>query len=70
MPLLAEPAFQARLQSIASLAFALGGAIGQLWGGVVLDQFGAMGLIGGAAVLGALSVGVLGAVRAEAAGNT
>ena len=57
--LLAEPAFQARLQSITSLAFVLGGAIGQLWGGIALDQFGAMGLIGGAAVLGALSVGVL-----------
>ena len=57
--LLAEPAFQARLQSITSLAFVLGGAIGQLWGGVALGQFGMMGLIGGAAVLGALSVGVL-----------
>ncbi len=57
--LMAEPAFQARLQSIVSLAFALGGAIGQLWGGVALDQFGVMSLASGAGVLGALSIGVL-----------
>jgi hypothetical protein len=57
--LLAESTLQARLQSIASLVFALGGAIGQLWGGVALDQLGPMGLIGGASILGALSVGVL-----------
>jgi predicted MFS family arabinose efflux permease len=57
--LLAEPALQARLQSIASLTFALGGAIGQLWGGVALDQLGAMGLIGGAGALGLISAGAL-----------
>jgi predicted MFS family arabinose efflux permease len=57
--LLAEPTFQARLQSITSMVFALGGAIGQLWGGIVLDRFGVASLVGGAAVLGALSIGVL-----------
>jgi predicted MFS family arabinose efflux permease len=57
--LLAEPTFQARLQSITSMVFALGGAIGQLWGGIVLDRFGVASLVGGAAVLGALSMGVL-----------
>jgi len=56
--LLAEPAFQARLQSIASLVFALGGAIGQLWGGIALDQFGVTSLIGGASVLVVLAVTV------------
>jgi MFS family permease len=57
--LLAAPTFQARLQSITSMVFALGGAIGQLWGGIVLDRFGVASLVGGAAVLGALSMGVL-----------
>jgi predicted MFS family arabinose efflux permease len=61
--LLAEPTLQARLQSITSLTFALGSGIGQLWGGVALDQFGMTGLIGGAGVLGVLSVGVLFSVR-------
>jgi MFS family permease len=55
----AEPTFQARLQSVTSMVFALGGAIGQLWGGIALDRFGTTSLVGGAAVLGALSIGVL-----------
>jgi len=59
----AEPTFQARLQSATSTVFALGGVIGQLWGGIALDQFGMASLIGGAAVLGTLSIGVL--LRAE-----
>jgi predicted MFS family arabinose efflux permease len=41
------------------MVFALGGAIGQLWGGIVLDRFGVASLVGGAAVLGAFSMGVL-----------
>jgi MFS family permease len=55
----AEPIFQGRLQSITSMVFALGGVVGQLWGGVALDRFGVISLAGGAAVLGALSMGVL-----------
>jgi MFS family permease len=55
----AEPVFQARLQSVTSTVFALGGVIGQLWGGIALDRFGPASLAGGAAVLGALSIGVL-----------
>jgi predicted MFS family arabinose efflux permease len=61
--LIAEPTFQARLQSITSMVFALGSAIGQLWGGIVLDRFGVTSLIGGAVVLGTLAVGVLFKVR-------
>ena len=55
----AEPIFQGRLQSITSMVFALGGIVGQVWGGVALDRFGVISLAGGAAVLGALSMGVL-----------
>jgi MFS family permease len=61
--LIAEPIFQARLQSITSMVFALGSAIGQLWGGIVLDRLGVISLIGGAAVLGILAIGVLFKVR-------
>jgi len=57
--LLAEPVFQARLQSIASLAFALGGAIGQLWGGIALDRWGIASIAAGAAVLALFSLGTL-----------
>jgi MFS family permease len=55
----AEPIFQARLQSVTSTVFALGGVIGQLWGGIALDRFGTTSLVGGAAVLGTLAIGVL-----------
>jgi len=45
------------------MVFALGSAIGQLWGGIVLDRFGVTSLTGGAAALGVLAVGVLFKVR-------
>jgi predicted MFS family arabinose efflux permease len=54
--LLAAPAFQARLQAVTSMAFTLGGALGQLWGGIVLDQFGLISMMGGAGLLGAFSL--------------
>ena len=54
--LLAAPAFQARLQAVTSMAFTLGGALGQLWGGIVLDQFGLISMVGGAGLLGAFSL--------------
>jgi MFS family permease len=53
---LAEPAYQARLQAITSMAFTLGFSLGMLWAGVAIDRFGLTALVGGAAVLGLLSV--------------
>jgi predicted MFS family arabinose efflux permease len=56
---LAEPAYQARLQAITSMAFTLGFSLGMLWAGVVIDQFGLTALAVGAAVLGLLSAVVV-----------
>jgi MFS family permease len=56
---LAEPAYQARLQAITSMAFTLGFSLGMLWAGVAIDRFGLTALVGGAAVLGLLSVVVV-----------
>jgi len=56
--LLAAAPFQARLQSITTMAFTLGSAVGQLWGGIALDRFGVMSLVGGAIVLVVLAVTV------------
>jgi MFS family permease len=56
---LADPAYQARLQAITSMAFTLGFSLGMLWAGVAIDRFGLTALIGGAAVLGLLSVVVV-----------
>jgi predicted MFS family arabinose efflux permease len=53
---LADPAYQARLQAITSMAFTLGFSLGMLWAGVAIDQFDLTALVGGAAVLGLLSV--------------
>jgi MFS family permease len=53
---LADPAYQARLQAITSMAFTLGFSLGMLWAGVAIDRFGLTALAGGAAVLGLLSV--------------
>jgi predicted MFS family arabinose efflux permease len=55
---LAAPAYQARLQAITSMAFTLGFSLGMLWAGVAIDQFGLTALVGGAAVLGLVSVAV------------
>lgn len=54
----AGAAYQARLQSITSMAFTLGFSVGMLWAGVAIDQFGLIALLGGALVLGALSITV------------
>ena len=56
---LADPAYQARLQAITSMAFTLGFSLGMLWAGVAIDLLGMMALAGGAAVLGLLSVVVV-----------
>jgi MFS family permease len=53
---LAAPAYQARLQAITSMAFTLGFSLGMLWAGVAIDRLGLTALVGGAAVLGLLSV--------------
>jgi len=55
----ADPAYQARLQAITSMAFTLGFSLGMLWAGVAIDRFGLTALVGGAAVLGLLSVAVV-----------
>jgi predicted MFS family arabinose efflux permease len=56
---LADPAYQARLQSFTSMAFTLGLTLGMLWAGVAIDRFGLTALVGGGVVLGLLSVVVL-----------
>ena len=55
--LLAPEAFQARLQSITTMVFTVGGALGALWGGAALDRLGQPGLWIGAVLLGVVSVG-------------
>jgi len=59
VPRLAGPAYQARIQSITSMAFTLGSPLGALWAGAAVDRFGLPALIAGAGVLALLSVGVL-----------
>jgi predicted MFS family arabinose efflux permease len=55
----ADPAYQARLQAITSMAFTLGFSLGMLWAGIAIDSFGLTALVGGAAALGLLSVVVI-----------
>jgi len=45
--LVADPAYQARLQALTTMAFTLGGALGQVWGGVCVDRFGMLAFAGG-----------------------
>jgi len=59
VPRLAEPAYQARLQSITSMAFTLGTPLGALWGGAAVDHFGLPALLAGAGVLAVISLAVL-----------
>jgi MFS family permease len=59
VPRLAESAYQARLQSITSMAFTLGTPLGALWGGAAVDRFGLPALIAGAGVLAVISMAVL-----------
>jgi MFS family permease len=56
---LAEPAYQARLQSFTSMAFTLGLTVGMLWAGALVDRVGVSALLLGAIALGLLSVEVL-----------
>jgi MFS family permease len=56
---LVDPAYQARLQAITSMAFTLGFSLGMLWAGIAIDSFGLTALVGGAAVLGLLSILVI-----------
>ena len=52
VPRLAASDYQARLQSLTSMAFTLGTPLGALWGGLVVDRYGLVALIGGAATPG------------------
>jgi MFS family permease len=52
----ADPLFQARLQSLTTMSFTLGGAIGQLWGGIAVDRFGMLAFTGGGVFLLAISM--------------
>jgi MFS family permease len=56
---LAGPAYQARLQSITSMAFTLGAPIGAIWGGAAVDRFGLGSLLVGAGLLVLISLGAL-----------
>jgi len=56
---LAGPEYQARLQAITSMAFTLGFSLGMLWAGIAIDQLGLTALVGGAIVLGLLSIIVI-----------
>ena len=54
--LLADNAYQTRIQALTTMAFTIGGALGQLWGGIVVDRFGTQGLIVGAVVFGSICI--------------
>jgi predicted MFS family arabinose efflux permease len=58
---LAEPSYQARLQSLTSMAFTLGLTISSLWSGALVDRLGLGALLGGALTLGLLSLWIVGA---------
>ena len=59
VPRLAKPDYQARIQSVTSMAFTLGTPLGALWGGVVVDHFGLSALLAGAGILAILSIVIL-----------
>jgi predicted MFS family arabinose efflux permease len=54
--LVADTAYQARLQALTTMAFTLGGALGQVWGGVCVDRFGMLAFAGGGVVLLFISI--------------
>jgi len=58
-PVLAEPGYQARLQSLTSMAFTLGAPLGAAWGGMAVDRFGLPALLAGAGLLALASLGIL-----------
>jgi predicted MFS family arabinose efflux permease len=53
--LAANPTYQARLQALTTMAFTLGGALGQLWGGVSVDRIGMLAFAAGGIVLLSIS---------------
>ena len=55
----AEPAYQARLQSITSMSFTLGTPLAAIWGGLAVDRFGLPSLLAGAGIVALLSIGIL-----------
>ena len=57
--LLGDNAYQARIQALTTMVFTIGGALGQLWGGIVVDRFGTRGLMGGAIALGIASIWIM-----------
>jgi predicted MFS family arabinose efflux permease len=57
--LVADPAYQARLQALTTMSFTMGGALGQVWGGVSVDRFGMLAFAGGGVVLLFISIGFL-----------
>jgi MFS family permease len=59
VPRLAEPLYQARIQSVTSMAFTLGTPLGALWGGAAVDRFGLPALTYGAGLLAAISILIL-----------
>jgi len=59
VPRLAEPHFQARIQSVTSMAFTLGSPLGALWGGLTVDHYGLPALMVGACVLAIISLVIL-----------
>jgi MFS family permease len=66
VPRLAKPEYQARFQSLTSMAFTLGGPLGALWAGAAVDRFGLTALVAGAAVLAVVSLAVIGTGLAAA----
>lgn len=59
VPRLAEPNYQARIQSVTSMAFTLGSPLGALWGGLAVDHFGLPALMVGAGVLAVIALLIL-----------
>jgi len=59
VPRLAEPIYQARIQSVTSMAFTLGTPLGALWGGLTVDHYGLPALLAGAGVLVVISMLIL-----------
>jgi MFS family permease len=53
---LADSAYQARLQAITSMTFTFGFPVGLLIGGITVDKFGLVALLGNASVLGILAI--------------
>ncbi len=59
VPRLAEPNYQARIQSVTSMAFTLGSPLGALWGGLAVDHFGLPALMVSAGVLAVIALLIL-----------